>query len=98
MSPSPITERKIRFALVGCGRISKDRFAAIARHADRAEIVEVCDTHEPCLAAAVEATGAKAYSSLTELLAHGTADAVILASPSGLHPPQAIEVPTQAVT
>lgn len=91
MSTSPITERKIRFALVGCGRISKNHIAAISQHADRAELIEVCDTHPPSLTTAVEATGARGYGSLTELLAQGNADAVILATPSGLHPPQAME-------
>ena len=32
----PITDRKIRFALVGCGRIAKNHFASLARHVERA--------------------------------------------------------------
>lgn len=91
MSPPPITERKIRFALVGCGRISKNHIGAIAQHADRAELTEVCDTREQALAATVEATGAQGYSSLPDLLERGSADAVVLATPSGMHPMQAVE-------
>ncbi|MDH0343545.1 Gfo/Idh/MocA family oxidoreductase, partial [Chromobacterium haemolyticum] len=33
----PITDRKIRFALVGCGRIAQNHFGALEQHADRAE-------------------------------------------------------------
>ena len=92
MSLTPITDRKIRFALVGCGRISKNHIGAISQHSDRAELVEVCDTNPASLQAAVEATGTQGYSSLTEMLKKGSADAVVLATPSGLHPWQAIEV------
>lgn len=92
MTANPVTDRKVRFALVGCGRISKNHIGAIAQHSDRAELVDVCDTNPAALKAAAEATGARPFASLTELLAHTTADAVILATPSGLHPWQAIEV------
>lgn len=88
----PITDRKIRFALVGCGRISSNHFGAIKQHGDRAELVGVCDIDPPALAAAAEATGAMPYSSLKEMLASCDADAVILTTPSGLHPEQAIQV------
>ena len=44
------------------------------------------------LAAAERRTGANGHSSLTELLARTSADCVILTTPSGLHPGQAIEV------
>mgnify|MGYP003586714068 FL=1 len=92
MTANPVTDRKVRFALVGCGRISKNHIGAIAQHSDRAELVDVCDTNPAALKAAAEATGARPFASLTELLAHTTADAVILATPSGLHPWQGIEV------
>jgi UDP-N-acetyl-2-amino-2-deoxyglucuronate dehydrogenase len=38
-----ITGRTIRFALVGCGRISANHFEALAAHADAAELVGVAD-------------------------------------------------------
>ena len=88
----PITGRKIRFALVGCGRIAQNNFAAIQAHADRCELVDVCDIDPTALAAAVEKTGAHGHSRLADLLEHTTADCVILTTPSGLHPAQAIEV------
>jgi UDP-N-acetyl-2-amino-2-deoxyglucuronate dehydrogenase len=89
-APWPISGRKIRFALVGCGRISKNHFEAIAKHAERAELVAVCDTDPTALANAVKATGAAGHASLRQLLAGSDADIVVLATPSGLHSQQAI--------
>ncbi|KAI5914827.1 MAG: Gfo/Idh/MocA family oxidoreductase [Nitrospira sp.] len=88
----PITDRKVRFALVGCGRIAQNHFAAMAKHADRCEIVDVCDINPAALAAAVEKTGARGHGRLSDLLGHTKADCVILTTPSGLHPAQAIEI------
>lgn len=89
---APITDRKIRFALVGCGRIAQNHFAALKQHADRAELVSVCDINLIALEAATKLTGAKPFSSLSSMLADTTADIVVLTTPSGLHPEQAIEV------
>lgn len=85
-------DRKIRFALVGCGRIAANHFGAIARHSDRCELVDICDSNPEALALAVEKTGANGHSRLTDMLQATSADCVILASPSGLHSAHAIEV------
>lgn len=90
MQALPVVDRKVRFALVGCGRISKNHFDAIAKHQDRAELVDVCDNDPVALARAVEQTGANGYASLAQLLSATTADCVVLTTPSGLHPSQAI--------
>jgi UDP-N-acetyl-2-amino-2-deoxyglucuronate dehydrogenase len=93
MTPSvPIRDRKIRFALVGCGRISANHIASIERHAERAQLVAVCDNRPQALAAAVQKTGAQGFASLDALLAGSDADIVALTTPSGLHPRQAIKV------
>ena len=88
---TPVSGRKVRFAVVGCGRIAQNHFEAVARHAERAELAAVCDTDPARLAAAVAKTGARGFASLTELLAAAPADCVVLATPSGLHPRQTIE-------
>ncbi|VVE20152.1 oxidoreductase [Pandoraea eparura] len=90
--PAPITDRKIRFAIVGCGRIAKNHIAALREHADRAELVAVCDVDPAALKAAAEQTGAQPYGNLRELLANADFDVAVLTTPSGLHPEQAIEV------
>ena len=88
----PITDRKIRFALVGCGRIAQNHFAAMEKHGDRCEIVDVCDINPVALEAAVAKTGASGHAKLAQLLESTTADCVILTTPSGLHPAQAIRI------
>ena len=40
-----ITDRRIRIALVGCGRISRNHIKAIAAHHRRAQLVAICDSH-----------------------------------------------------
>jgi UDP-N-acetyl-2-amino-2-deoxyglucuronate dehydrogenase len=86
----PITDRKIRFALVGCGRISKNHFASLAQHAASAELVAVCDNQPERAQAAAALTGAQAFDSLDAMLNGCQADIVVLTSPSGLHPRQAV--------
>jgi len=92
----PIVDRKIRFALVGCGRISKNHFQALGQHAERAELVAVCDTEAAALEAAAAQTGARAFASIQGLLAASDSDVVVLTTPSGLHSQQAIAVAAAA--
>lgn len=90
--PPKIKDRKIRFALVGCGRISKNHLSAIQSYADDAEIVAVCDTNKGALEKTAAEAQAKPYRSLTDMLKDTNADIVALTTPSGLHSQQAIEV------
>lgn len=87
----PITDRRIRFALVGCGRIFNNHIQALAKHAERTELVAVCDTDPQALAAAVKISGVPGFDRLDRLLANGNADIIVLTTPSGLHPIQAIQ-------
>jgi UDP-N-acetyl-2-amino-2-deoxyglucuronate dehydrogenase len=89
---TPITGRKLRLALVGCGRIAANHFGAMEGHADNIELVDVCDIDPAALKAAVERTGAKGHSQLADMLKITTADLVVLTTPSGLHPQQAVDV------
>lgn len=88
-----ITDRKVRFALVGCGRISANHFGAIEQHAENAELVAVCDTNPEALKAAVERTGAVGFATYDSMLANASPrpDVIILTTPSGLHPKQTIQ-------
>jgi UDP-N-acetyl-2-amino-2-deoxyglucuronate dehydrogenase len=87
-----ITDRKIRVALVGCGRIANNHFEAIQKHAADLELVDVCDVNADALERAFARTGARGHTNLTSMLAETTADFVVLTTPSGMHPNQAIEV------
>jgi len=87
-----VRDRKIRFALVGCGRISGNHFDALDRHKDRAELVAVCDIDPEALAKAEARTKAPGFRTLDALLAGSDPDIVILSTPSGLHADEAIQV------
>lgn len=87
-----ITDRKVRFALVGCGRIARNHFASIKTHSDSAELVGICDTDPNALEVAAIETGAKPFAKISEMLAELDIDIVVLTTPSGLHAEQALEV------
>ena len=91
MAPFPITDRRIRFALVGCGRISANHLEALRQHDARAELVALCDNRPAALAEAVATSGVRGFTSLDALLAASDADVIVLATPSGLHPRQAMK-------
>lgn len=86
----PIKNRKIRIAVVGCGRISKNHFGAIERHAENLELVGVCDTHQPTLDQHQSAHNVPGFRTLPELLATTQPDVITLCSPSGLHSEQTV--------
>ena len=87
---APITDRKIKWALVGCGRIADKHFEAIEKHADNIELVAVCDNDAAALQKAVERTGARGFASYAEMLRDSGADVVSITTPSGLHPDQTV--------
>jgi len=85
-----IKGRKIRIAVVGCGRISKNHFGAIEAHAADLELAAVCDTDPQVLAEHIAAHGVPGYAKLEEMLQSEQLDAIALCTPSGIHPDQAI--------
>jgi len=85
-----ITGRKIRIAVIGCGRIAKNHFAAIAQHAGDLELVAVCDVDAERLSQHVSEHKVPGYSRYEDLLREGGCDLVSLCTPSGLHAQQAI--------
>ena len=94
---APNTDRKLRFALVGCGRIAQSHIDAVQRHAADADMVAVCDTDPAALQRAMQATQAPGFETLTALLAGSRPDCVVLATPSGLHPQQVMEIAAAGV-
>lgn len=86
-----IRDRKLRIAVVGCGRISKNHFGSIEKHSDEFELVAVCDNDPKALELATTSYGVKGYLSLDELLEKEELDLVSLCTPSGIHPDQAIK-------
>ncbi|NOT84688.1 MAG: Gfo/Idh/MocA family oxidoreductase [Methylococcaceae bacterium] len=87
-----IKDRKIKIAVVGCGRISKNHFASIQQYADDMELVAVCDTDKVVLEQHKKEYGVNGYSHLELMLQKESLDVVALCSPSGIHPEQAIMI------
>lgn len=87
---SPITGRRIRFGLVGCGRIAQKHFEALEKHNENAELIAVCDIDPGALSKAEDRTNSRTYQRYEDLLANDEIDVVILCTPSGIHPNQTI--------
>ena len=81
--------RPVRVALVGCGRISRNHFEAIA-HIDDLELVAVCDSDASRAQAVGAEQGVPSFASLDEMLADVPSDVVAICTPSGLHPQHGI--------
>ncbi|WP_295608262.1 Gfo/Idh/MocA family oxidoreductase [uncultured Lamprocystis sp.] len=95
--PKPINNRQIRIAVIGCGRIAKNHFGAIERHAGDLDLVAVCDTNPAVLKQHVDTYGVPGYAHLSELLSTVQPDLVALCTPSGLHPDETILTARHAV-
>jgi UDP-N-acetyl-2-amino-2-deoxyglucuronate dehydrogenase len=85
-----ISERKLRIAVVGCGRISKSHFLSIQSLKDEFQLVAVCDVNKTAMQVASQEHAVKGYADMTEMLKNEELDLVSLCSPSGCHPEQAI--------
>ncbi len=83
-----IKDRKIRIAIVGCGRISRNHFGSIEKHADDFELVAVCDIDPAVLNEHSDKYNVPGYQDLDVLLAKEKLDIVALCTPSGIHPDQ----------
>lgn len=88
---TPIVGRKIKNAIIGCGRISKNHFGSIEAHSENMELAAICDNNPETLAAHASQYGVPAYSNLEELLAKSDCDLVTICTPSGLHAQMVIE-------
>ena len=79
----------VRVALVGCGRISKNHFDAIAK-VPELRLVAVVDIDVHRAERVGAAQGVPAFASLDEMLAAIPSDLVTVCTPSGLHPQHGI--------
>jgi UDP-N-acetyl-2-amino-2-deoxyglucuronate dehydrogenase len=80
MSAAPL-----KVGLVGCGRISRNHFDAIAS-TPGLELTAVCDIIPERAQAAAHAPGVTAFTSLEAMLRESGCDIVSVTTPSGLHP------------
>lgn len=84
--------KKIRIALVGCGRIAFKHFEAIKEHNNNLILDAICDTNKEVLSKAIESTGSVGYSNLEELLSNSKADIISICTPSGMHAAQTCRI------
>jgi UDP-N-acetyl-2-amino-2-deoxyglucuronate dehydrogenase len=85
-----IAGRKIKIALVGCGRISKNHFAAIETHKTDFELVSVCDIDQNRCDEVAGKYGVPGFTVLDQMLRKIDIDLISLCTPSGFHAEQAI--------
>lgn len=87
---SIVDGRKIRMAIVGCGRISKNHFNSIEKHGAEIELAAICDVDRSVLAEHAKQFGVPAYRDMEDMLQHEQIDLVALCTPSGIHPSQTV--------
>ncbi len=92
-----IKDRKIRIAIVGCGRIAKNHFDAIEAHSKDFDLVAVCDSDAAALQSVTEQLQITGYATITDMLKSENLDVVSICTPSGMHPEQAIEIAAAGV-
>ena len=85
-----MSRRAFQVALVGCGRIARNHFEAIAG-LDGMALSAVCDVVEARAREAGEQWGVPWFTSYDDMLAQAACDVVAIATPSGLHPAQGIK-------
>jgi UDP-N-acetyl-2-amino-2-deoxyglucuronate dehydrogenase len=96
-SYSVIKGRKIRIAIVGCGRISKNHFGSLEKHADNFELMSVCDTNTETLNIHTQQYKVTGYQNLEEMLKSEQLDLVVLCTPSGIHADQTVAAAKHSV-
>ena len=85
-----ITDRRLKLGIVGCGRISKNHVSSIFQYPDDLELAAVCDIDDEALSTAIAEYKVKGYAELQDMLCSEQLDLVVLCTPSGLHPRQAV--------
>lgn len=85
-----VKDRKIKVALAGCGRISKNHFGSIEKHAENVELVALCDSVAERAKEHGEKFGVPYFKNYETMLKECDCDMTILCTPSGLHPRQTI--------
>ncbi len=83
-----VTARKIKMAIVGCGRISKNHFGSIEKHQDNIELVSICDVQQAVLSEHEATYKVKGYLDLSDMLENEELDLVAICTPSGTHADQ----------
>ena len=88
---NPLSNRRIRIGIVGCGRIAQKHLGAIKANEADCELVALCD-HDQAAMDAMDADESVArFESLDKMLEAGQLDLVSICTPSGVHARQTIQ-------
>ena len=82
---------KIKFGIIGCGRISK-RHLDILKSLDNAELKAVCDIRFERAEKAAKIYGCSCYKDYSEMLEKEDIDVVSILTPSGMHAQMGIDI------
>jgi len=85
---------KVKFAIIGCGRISYRHIEAIQAN-PAAEITAICDLNLERAKERNVAAKAKIYQNYNEMLLNEKVDCVCIMTPSGMHAEHAIDIITK---
>ena len=80
-----IQGRKIRIAIIGCGRVSKNHFESIKKNQNNSELISICDNQKEILEEYEVKLKVRGYLDLENMLKNENLDLVSLCTPSGLH-------------
>lgn len=83
-----IKNRKIKLAVVGCGRVSKNHFNSINKYKNDIELTAICEIKKDLLNEYKKKFDVKGYIDLNDMLENETLDLIILCTPSGIHAAQ----------
>jgi len=83
-----INDRKIRIAIVGCGRISKNHFGSLEKHQKNIELIAICESQQTVLTEHEKKYDIKGYLELDNMLENENLDLVVICTPSGIHAAQ----------
>ena len=86
--------RKVRFAIIGCGRIAYRHIEAIRDNED-SELVALCDLDISRAEERNKDANVKLYRNYNEMLTEEDIDVVNIMTPSGMHPEHAIDIITK---
>ena len=74
----PIINRKIRVAILGCGRISKNHFESLKEHQNNMELISICDTRQTILSSQEKKYNVKGYLNLDDMVKEEDLDLVVI--------------------
>ena len=78
-----VVGRRLRIAVIGCGRISKNHFSSILKYPDDLVLTSVCDNDSQALKSATAEYGVTGYADLSEMLSCENLDLLVLCTPRG---------------